>query len=61
MSLLMSVNLPDGSSLGRTKKILRKISDQLSKIDGIKNVIANTCFAVVFVLFLFVVLQTWQV
>lgn len=38
--LIMSVNLPDGSSLGRTENLLKKISDQLFKIDGIENVIA---------------------
>lgn len=38
--LIMSVNLPDGSSLGRTENLLKNISDQLSKVDGIENVIA---------------------
>lgn len=38
--LIMSVNLPDGSSLGRTENLLKKISDQVAKIDGIENVIA---------------------
>lgn len=38
--LIMSVNLPDGSSLGRTESLLKKISDQVAKVDGIENVIA---------------------
>ncbi len=38
--LIMSVNLPDGSSLGRTENLLKKISDQITQVDGIENVIA---------------------
>lgn len=38
--LIMSVNLPDGSSLGRTEQLLKKITAKLSKVDGIENVIA---------------------
>lgn len=38
--LIMSVNLPDGSSLGRTENLLKKLSDQIAKVDGIENVIA---------------------
>lgn len=38
--LIMSVNLPDGSSLERTENLLKKITDQVAKVDGIENVIA---------------------
>lgn len=38
--LIMNVNLPDGSSLGRTENLLKTISAQVAKIDGIENVIA---------------------
>jgi len=38
--LIMNVNLPDGSSLGRTENLIKTISEQIVKIDGIENVIA---------------------
>ncbi len=38
--LIMSVSLPDGSSLGRTENLLKKIGDQVSKVGGVENVIA---------------------
>lgn len=38
--LVMSINLPDGSSLGRTENLLKKISGQVAKVGGIENVIA---------------------
>jgi len=37
--LMMNVQLPDGATLGRTEALLHKLSDQVSKIDGIANVI----------------------
>jgi HAE1 family hydrophobic/amphiphilic exporter-1 len=37
--MMMNVQLPDGSSLGRTEELLHRLSDQVSKIDGIANVI----------------------
>ncbi len=37
--LIMSVQLPDGASLGRTEALLEDISKQVSKMDGIENVI----------------------
>lgn len=38
--VIMNVNLPDGSSLGRTENLLKTISEQIAKIEGIENVIA---------------------
>lgn len=38
--LIMSVNLPDGATLSRTEALLKKISDQVVKLNGIENVIA---------------------
>lgn len=38
--LVMNVVLPDGSSLGRTENLLKKLSDEVAKVDGIENVIA---------------------
>ncbi|MFI0435389.1 MAG: efflux RND transporter permease subunit [Parachlamydiaceae bacterium] len=38
--LIMSVNLPDGASLGRTEQLLKKITEEVAKVDGIENVIA---------------------
>ncbi|MDP1834672.1 MAG: efflux RND transporter permease subunit [Chlamydiales bacterium] len=38
--LIMSVNLPDGASLGRTENLLKKIADQAGKVGGVENVIA---------------------
>lgn len=38
--LVMSVMLPDGASLDRTEKALQKLSDKLSKVGGVKNVIS---------------------
>ncbi|MFT4059346.1 MAG: efflux RND transporter permease subunit [Legionella sp.] len=37
--MMMNVQLPDGSSLGRTEALLHRLSDEVSKIDGIENVI----------------------
>jgi HAE1 family hydrophobic/amphiphilic exporter-1 len=37
--LMMNVQLPDGASLGRTETLLHDLSEQVSKIDGIANVI----------------------
>jgi hydrophobic/amphiphilic exporter-1 (mainly G- bacteria), HAE1 family len=36
---MMSVQLPDGASLGRTEALMHDLSDQVAKIDGIENVI----------------------
>ncbi|MCW8387416.1 efflux RND transporter permease subunit [Fluoribacter dumoffii] len=36
---MLSVQLPDGSSLGRTEALLHELSEQVSKIGGIENVI----------------------
>jgi HAE1 family hydrophobic/amphiphilic exporter-1 len=36
---LMMVQLPDGASLERTETLLKKLSDQVSKVNGIENVI----------------------
>lgn len=38
--LVMNVLLPDGATLGRTEGVLDKLSAEVSKIDGIANVIA---------------------
>jgi len=38
--LVLNVLLPDGATLGRTEAVLDKLSGQVSKIDGIANVIA---------------------
>lgn len=37
--LMMNVQLPDGATLGRTEALLKDLSAQVSKIDGIANVI----------------------
>lgn len=37
--VMMNVQLPDGASLGRTEALLRDLSQQVSTIDGIENVI----------------------
>ncbi|MGC1181821.1 efflux RND transporter permease subunit [Legionella sp.] len=37
--LMMNVQLPDGASLGRTEALLHDLSAQVSKIDGIENII----------------------
>ncbi|MDR3442602.1 MAG: efflux RND transporter permease subunit [Legionella sp.] len=37
--MMMNVQLPDGASLGRTEALLHDLSDQVSKIDGIADVI----------------------
>lgn len=37
--VIMNVQLPDGASLGRTEALLRELSDRVSKVDGIENVI----------------------
>jgi len=38
--LMMNVQLPDGASLGRTDTLLNQLTDQVTKINGIENVIA---------------------
>ena len=38
--LIVNVQLPDGASLGRTDALLTTLSDKISKIEGIANVIA---------------------
>lgn len=38
--LVLSVLLPDGATLGRTDTVLNKLSQQVSKLDGIRDVIA---------------------
>ena len=38
--VMINVQLPDSASLGRTEALLNKLSEQVSKIDGIQNVIA---------------------
>lgn len=38
--LVLSVQLPDGASLGRTDAVLNELTQKVSKIDGIENVIA---------------------
>lgn len=38
--LVLSVQLPDGASLGRTDTVLNELTQKVSKIDGIENVIA---------------------
>ena len=37
--LVMNVLLPDGASLKRTEKVVRGLSDKISKIDGVENVV----------------------
>ena len=37
--VMMNVQLPDGSSLGRTEALLQQLSDKVSKVDGIENVV----------------------
>lgn len=37
--LLMNVQLPDGATLNRTEALMHDLSEQVSKIDGIENVI----------------------
>lgn len=37
---MLNVQLPDGASLGRTEAMLHDLSEQISKIDGIENVIS---------------------
>lgn len=37
--LVLSVQLPDGASLGRTDTVLNELTQKVSKIDGIENVI----------------------
>lgn len=37
--VMMNVQLPDGSSLGRTEKLLHDLSEQVAKVGGIENVI----------------------
>jgi len=37
--VMMNVQLPDGATLGRTEALLTDLSNQVSKIDGIENVI----------------------
>lgn len=37
--LIVNVQLPDGATLQRTESLLKKLSTQISKIDGIANVI----------------------
>lgn len=38
--MMLNVQLPDGASLDRTKALLKKMTSQISKIDGIDNIIA---------------------
>jgi HAE1 family hydrophobic/amphiphilic exporter-1 len=38
--LILNVQLPDGATLSRTESLLDKLSAQVSKIDGVDNVIA---------------------
>lgn len=38
--LMLNVQLPDGATLGRTEALLDDLSKQVTKIDGIENVIA---------------------
>ncbi|NDH67867.1 MAG: efflux RND transporter permease subunit [Gammaproteobacteria bacterium] len=38
--LVLNVVLPDASTLARTEQVVKKLSDQISKIDGIANVIS---------------------
>ncbi len=38
--LILNVQLPDGASIGRTESLLNKLNAQVSRIDGIANVIA---------------------
>lgn len=37
--MIMNVQLPDGSSLGRTEALLHQLSDEVAKVDGIANII----------------------
>lgn len=37
---MMSVQLPDGATLERTEALMRDLSDQVSKVPGIENIIA---------------------
>lgn len=37
--LMMNVQLPDGASLNRTEALLKQLSNQVQKIDGIEDVI----------------------
>lgn len=37
--VMMNVQLPDGASLGRTEALLRRLSKEVAKIDGIENII----------------------
>lgn len=37
--MVMSVMLPDGSTLGRTEAVMQEMSNKVSKIDGVANVI----------------------
>ncbi len=38
--MMLNVQLPDGASLDRTKALLKKMTTQISKIDGVDNIIA---------------------
>ncbi|USQ13669.1 efflux RND transporter permease subunit [Legionella lytica] len=38
--MMMNVQLPDGASLGRTEALLHRLSDQVSKVGGVADVIA---------------------
>lgn len=38
--LIMNINLPDGSSLGRTENLVKKISEEVAKVEGIESIIA---------------------
>lgn len=38
--VMMSVQLPDGATLGRTEALMKDLSTQVAKIDGIANVIS---------------------
>ena len=37
--LVVNVLLPDGASLKRTEKVVRRLSDKISKLDGVENVV----------------------
>lgn len=38
--LMLNVQLPDGASLGRTETLLKQLSSQAQKVDGVEDVIA---------------------
>ena len=46
-ALLINIQLPDGASLNRTHKVVKRVSKILSDTDGVANVVSSTGFGII--------------